>query len=345
MAGSPSFPIDNPYIMKGTGAFIGFLLLIANHVSGAVITAISNGNWGSASTWDLNRSPDDNDDVVIPIGRQVFFSGSPYPKNNPSARPTLRIKIFGTFDFSNSGNDKLYLDAGSNIQIFTNGQIITTSTGNEIIAIHNGSSDNTVWNGSPAVINGPASATATTVGFQNGILPVKIESFTMKKSGDGIATLTWVSATETNSAYFVIETINAQHAGWQSVHKVKAAGESSVNTVYHYTTSLLPGNNQFRLKMVDVDGKFTYSAVVNWLQSAALTADITYDIRTHQIRTSALKASEKAQLHIYNDAGHLIASYRASDAISFAPSAAGVYIFTLLAREMKSSKKIWIGAR
>src|SRR5688500_5120242 len=147
------------------------ILLVAYASEAADISAVQNGNWLTPTTWDLGRAPQDNDVVTIPASRQVYFAGAPYPKNTPTTRPAMRINVYGVLDFSNAGNDKLYLDAGSVVQVFSAGSIRTSSSSGEIIAIYNGSNDNTVWTGSPSTINGPAYATATSSGFSNGILP------------------------------------------------------------------------------------------------------------------------------------------------------------------------------
>jgi hypothetical protein len=148
----------------------------------ANITAVQNGDWTSASTWDLNRAPADGDRVIIPAGKTVMFINVPYPQSNPPARPTLDIRIYGSLDFSSPGNDKLYLDIGSRIQIYSGGTLMTTTSSIEIIAIYNGSTDNTVWTGTPNTINGPASATSTSSGFTNALLPVTLRSFGMVKA-------------------------------------------------------------------------------------------------------------------------------------------------------------------
>ncbi|MBO9570690.1 MAG: T9SS type A sorting domain-containing protein [Chitinophagaceae bacterium] len=136
----------------------------------ANITAKQNGDWTSALTWDLNRTPVNNDVVFIPVGISVRIVSSPYPKNDPAARPTLTLNILGTLDFSDPGNDKFYLDIGSVIQVYPEGKILTTNNNPEIIAIYNGSYDNTVWSGDPNIIRGPAIANSGSLGFLNMVL-------------------------------------------------------------------------------------------------------------------------------------------------------------------------------
>ena len=149
------------------------MLVLTHPIWAADITAIRNGSWTANSTWNLNRIPINNDVVIIPDGKTVMLAAAPYPKNNPAERPTLQIKIYGTLDFSDPGNDKLYLHQGSTIQIFAGGKIMTTSNNPEIVAIYNGTADNTVWSGDPSIINGPVAASSTSLGFAGSLLTHK----------------------------------------------------------------------------------------------------------------------------------------------------------------------------
>ena len=318
-----------------------FCLLFSASASAGTITAIANGNWISASTWDADRAPQDNDVVVIPATKVVSFNGAPYPKNTPTTRPTLAIKIYGTLDFSTAGNDKLYLDLGSTIEIFTNGKIQTTNSSTEIIAIYTGSTDNTVWTGSPSALNGPASATATTSGFANGILPVNFESFTIKKDNKGFATLSWITNAEMNASHFEIEKSLAGSVNWQLAGNVYASGNSVAYHQYSFAVALEAGENRFRLKEIDNDGKLTYSNVVSIKYNGSNTVNVIYDQRTHQI---LLDDSNKDQLkiHIFDVSGHVIYSGAASAPVTFKPASAGVYFVNILNRDLRVSKKIMV---
>jgi hypothetical protein len=309
--------------------------------SAGTITAISNGNWIASSTWDVGRAPQDNDLVIIPATKQVSFTGSPYPKNTPSSRPTMNIKIYGILDFSTAGNDKLYLDAGSTIEIFTDGKIQTSTASMEIIAIYTGSTDNTVWTGSPAILDGPSNATATTSGFANGILPVNLKSFTIKKDNKGFATLSWTTSAEMNSLRFEIERSSGETVNWQFAGNVEASGSSSTDQQYHFSIPLNAGENRFRLKEVDIDGKFTYSNVVGIKYNDDTGIEVNYNQSTHQL---SLRVGENSQfkIHIFDESGHALYSGSVTTSIVFKPSTAGVYFVNVVNRKSHFARKIMV---
>jgi hypothetical protein len=74
--------------------------------------------------------------------------------------------------------------------------------------------------------------------------------------------LHWQTTSEQNTAFFNIEraTGNMQ---FNTIGKVAAAGTSSITKSYSFIdANPLPGTNYYRLKMVDADGKFTYSKTI-----------------------------------------------------------------------------------
>jgi hypothetical protein len=309
--------------------------------SAATITAVQNGNWTAASTWDAARVPQGNDEVVVPASLTVSFSGSPYPKNTPTVRPTLNIRILGTLDFSAVGNDKLYLGAGSTIQIFPGGKIQTNTSSSEIIAIYNGGSDNTVWTGTPATINGPASATATSSGFLNSLLPLTLESFTINKDNKGFATLTWITSAEVNTLRFEIERIITGSSIWQVAGNVNASGYSSISREYDFVVALVAGENQFRLKQIDIDGKFTYSPVVSVRYITENNIAINYDQRTRQISLKGLE-NDHGKLYITNASGHTVFTGSISSPLIFQPPSSGIYFVNLVNNHLRVAKKIMV---
>ena len=303
------------------------------------IRAIQNGNWSTGTTWDLGRAPADNDVVTIPAGTQVNFTGSPYPKNTPSVRPTMFIKIYGTLDFSNAGNDKLYLGAGSIINIYSTGKIQTTAASSEIIAIYNGLIDNTVWIGTPSTVSGPATATANTLFFSNGVLPVKLKSFDVKKTSSGDALLSWVTAAEVNSMYFDIEVATGN--SWNAMARVAAASNTSVDTRYSHTVTLLGGDNAFRLKIVDQDGKFAYSPIVRIEGDFTDDVDVIYDPASRQLVVKGAR-DEGYTLTLYDFNGRKVSGVVNARTLSTNGLIAGVYVVHVASANNRFSRKIMI---
>lgn len=113
--------------------------------------------------------------------------------------------------------------------------------------------------------NAVSASGATNIGTYSGpgtnALPIELLNFKAVKVAEG-ALLTWATATETNNSHFEIER-SADGMLFNTIANIKGANTSNSNRAYTYTDKdLLQGTYYYRLKQVDVDGKFTYSNVV-----------------------------------------------------------------------------------
>ena len=92
-------------------------------------------------------------------------------------------------------------------------------------------------------------------------LPLKLISFTGNiQSQEGV--LNWKTASESNTSHFAVEK-SLDGKEYVVLANVNAAGNSNRLKTYQYIDKeLTPGKNYFRLKMIDKDGKFTYSNIV-----------------------------------------------------------------------------------
>jgi hypothetical protein len=92
-------------------------------------------------------------------------------------------------------------------------------------------------------------------------LPVEWLSFACSKTNTGTVKLTWITASELNSDYFSIEK-SKDGLSFQSIGKMKASGTTNNTNRYIYEdSSINSGRAYYRLKQVDLDGKFEYSEV------------------------------------------------------------------------------------
>ena len=117
------------------------------------------------------------------------------------------------------------------------------------------------------VINGPATtgpnATYGVIFQASATLPVQLVEFLASKKDDGSVLLSWATSQEENAGYYDVERSGDQ-AGWTKIGSVKAKGYSSTTTNYSFSDKLpLDGTGYYRLKMTDIDGKFTYSKTVS----------------------------------------------------------------------------------
>jgi len=113
------------------------------------------------------------------------------------------------------------------------------------------------------LVFGPAATTANAtygVIFTGSVtLPVQLVQFIATKQDDGSVKLSWATAQEVNSDFFDVERSGDQ-TDWTSLGTVKAKGFSSITSNYSFTDKTpLDGNGYYKLKMVDLDGKFQYS--------------------------------------------------------------------------------------
>jgi len=93
------------------------------------------------------------------------------------------------------------------------------------------------------------------------VMPVELASFTATAKGATV-TLAWTTASEINTRSFEIE--QSSGGAWKPVATVDAAGSSNAPKEYTYVdkvTFAANGAVSYRLKMVDNDGSFRYSAV------------------------------------------------------------------------------------
>ncbi len=96
-------------------------------------------------------------------------------------------------------------------------------------------------------------------------LPVTLVGFDVYNEENAVK-LVWKTSSETNSDFFEIQrSHNAKD--WRALDHVKSAGESIQQTLYNFTDpEPVPGDNYYRLKMVDRDGSFAFSQIrkVSW---------------------------------------------------------------------------------
>ncbi len=92
-------------------------------------------------------------------------------------------------------------------------------------------------------------------------LPISLMNFTATKENTK-SKITWTTSQEINSREFIVERSNNGGTSWLTVATVPAAGNS--NSVITYTVldpSPSKGVNLYRLKSIDIDARFSYSAI------------------------------------------------------------------------------------
>ncbi len=89
-------------------------------------------------------------------------------------------------------------------------------------------------------------------------LPLRLLDFTVQKSEEK-ALLKWHTTSEINTAAFEIE--RANKSNFVKIGEVAALNRSGFHSYQFEDAELSTGSNFYRLKMIDIDGKFTYSDI------------------------------------------------------------------------------------
>lgn len=224
-----------------------FTLLIAATLQATTITAVvNNGQWDVNSTWSLNRQPQNNDTIVIPVGYTVVLN--PHVTLN-----NIYLLIYGTLRF-NGG--KLTLNNVCSILIQSGGRIIGTSN-NEQIKLGGVFK----YKGAEGTIIGPALANSVSGdGFIPLTLPVKYTGFFAKRQA-GKNELTWITSEEINNSHFNVQR-SEDGQTWKNIAVVFAVSNPGPVNRYAYS-DLYAGANKvyYRLKQVDQDGRYAYSSI------------------------------------------------------------------------------------
>ncbi|MEO8852695.1 MAG: T9SS type A sorting domain-containing protein [Ginsengibacter sp.] len=96
----------------------------------------------------------------------------------------------------------------------------------------------------------------------SGVLPVTLINFTAREENNQ-ALLLWETASEINNKGFEIQR-SSDAINWNKISFVNGAVNSSLEKSYSFNdVAPLPGNNFYRLVQYDLDGKTTFSNVVN----------------------------------------------------------------------------------
>jgi len=201
----------------------------------------------------------------------------------------------------------------------------------------------------------------STFGIDDGVtpLPVELASFNVLPSGQK-ADLKWTTKTEVNSYQFVIERSLSSHSSslsshllWEKVGEVDASGNSNSPKEYSFTDkNLAEGKYSYRLKMIDNDGTFEYSQVVEveieMVKDFALSQNYPNPFNPVTQIQYQLPVNSQVKLVIYSITGETVRTLvdesqtAGSYTIPFDASglASGTYIYRLIAGDFVSTKKL-----
>ena len=184
-------------------------------------------------------------------------------------------------------------------------------------------------------------------------LPVELGLLTAVANGRTVQ-LNWLTQTEKNSDKFNIER-KTVGADWGLIGSVKAAVLSNSPKQYSFTDkNLQSGNYQYRLKMIDNDGTFEYSKVIETEvaipKNYELSQNFPNPFNPNTVISYSLPLASNVRLIVYNSLGQTVkvlengfknaGSYSVSFNANELPT--GTYFYKMEAGQFSQIKKMML---
>ena len=258
------------YIRKsGTASFI---FPVGNNGHYAPFAASADGTTGAYFHADPNSAI-----VPNPAGGSYppLPAGAPFSTSSKGSGVTSVSSVeYWDIDGSGSTNVTLTWNAGSGVGALTGNSLsqltivgwdgsqwVNIPSSVDATSVLGGASDLTAGSITTSASITPDTYTAYTLGYTGATLPVTLLSFTAIKES-GAVKLNWVTTNEVNVSRFEIQHSTPIQGDWIVIGTVPSAIASSLNNDYSFTdANPAKGVNLYRLKMIDLDGKYSYSPV------------------------------------------------------------------------------------
>ena len=202
-------------------------------------------------------------------------AGAPFSTSSKGSGVTTVSSVeYWDIDGSGSTNVTLTWNAGSGVGTLTGNSLsqlaIVGWDGSKWVNIPSTVDATSVLGGSSTLTAGsittsanitPDTYTAYTLGYTGVILPVTLLSFTAIKES-GAVKLNWETTNEVDFSHFEIQHSMPNQGDWTVIGVIPSAITSTLNKDYSFTdANPAKGVNLYRLKMIDLDGQYTYSQI------------------------------------------------------------------------------------
>lgn len=138
-----------------------------------------------------------------------------------------------------------------------------------------------------------------------GTLPVQFTKFETKCTNTGTL-ISWATAQEFNSSSFEIER-STNGSNWTNVGSIEAAGTSASEKTYQQV-DLNSGNAFYRIKQIDKDGGFVYTAIERANCAVKNITSLIYPVPAYDVLNVVIKSDRavRTQLQVFDIHGKLV---------------------------------------
>lgn len=177
----------------------------------------------------------------------------------------------------------------------------------------------------------------------SGILPVELKEFNARKNSNSVS-LSWSTSTEKNAKEFVVQ--KKTNADFTDIATIPASNNVTGGNYSYDDVSLDNGINQYRLKMVDLDGTVKYSSVRVVRGGNAPSFTIYPNPGNSNSKITLNESGEAVNVVIYNANGKVVKTFNSlrETTVSIGNLGAGVYVVKVINSKTgeSSSQKLTI---
>ena len=139
-------------------------------------------------------------------------------------------------------------------------------------------------------------------------MPVTLSSFTAT-SANCVVNLSWVAQLQSNFKNYEVQT-STDGLHFENVATISGKGEGTDQKFSYQDLNAKQGNNFYRLKMTDADGKIAYSKIVSLNSTCNRNVVLTYPNPVHGILTVNIPGSPNGLTvaRLYSSSGKLVYS-------------------------------------
>jgi hypothetical protein len=286
-----------PILADGIGFVVTFQT--ANLMAAAASNVVRLGPLATAVNWNTAVDNQVGNNIIggpIVYGGQSFNRRSVFAFGQASGIPNCSIPTTWT-----PFMEITYWTLGTS---YPQGGYITIEPGS-IVPVNSLSAEG---GGTSYDYESPLLNTPTVLG---GTLPVQFTKFETKCTNTGTL-ISWATAQEFNSSSFEIER-STNGSNWANVGSIAAAGVSVSEKAYQQI-DLNAGNAFYRIKQVDKDGAFVYTAIERANCAVKNISSLIYPVPAFDVLNVVIKSDKaiRTQLQVFDINGKLVKTQDAS---------------------------------
>jgi hypothetical protein len=175
-----------------------------------------------------------------------------------------------------------------------------------------------------------------------GTLPLHLLSFAATANNNDV-TLVWNTENENNNSYFELE-VATDGASFKKLAAIKANNLPNKNRYSYLHANVIENLLYYRLKQVDLDGRFTYSAVVKVTIDKNARITIYPNPASEVLLLSNIKTSENDWVQVLSNDGKLLLQQKATAnmRMNIKQLQQGTYVLRLMIKDKNTFSYIFI---